>query len=43
MTGAEIERLASGSAFLQAAFNPETKRFRNFLGSGRRWGGGRSA
>ncbi|MDX2038700.1 MAG: glycosyltransferase family 4 protein [Isosphaeraceae bacterium] len=25
------------AAFLQAAFNPETKRFRNFLGFDRRW------
>jgi len=36
--GAEIERLATRyAAFLQAAFNPETKRFRNFLGFDRRW------
>lgn len=36
--GPEIERLATRySAFLQAAFNPETKRFRNFLGFDRRW------
>jgi glycosyltransferase involved in cell wall biosynthesis len=36
--GAKIERLATTyAAFLQAAFNPETKRFRNFLGFDRRW------
>jgi glycosyltransferase involved in cell wall biosynthesis len=36
--GPEIERLATRyAAFLQAAFNPETKRFRNFLGFDRRW------
>ncbi len=34
----EIDPLASRyAAFLQAAFNPETKRFRNFLGFDRRW------
>jgi glycosyltransferase involved in cell wall biosynthesis len=37
-SGPEIERLATRyAAFLQAAFNPETKRFRNFLGFDRRW------
>jgi hypothetical protein len=36
--GPEVERLATRyAAFLQAAFNPETKRFRNFLGFDRRW------
>jgi glycosyltransferase involved in cell wall biosynthesis len=36
--GAKLERLATiYAAFLQAAFNPETKRFRNFLGFDRRW------
>ncbi len=36
--GPEIERLATRyAAFLQAAFNPATKRFRNFLGFDRRW------
>ncbi len=35
---AKVERLATTyAAFLQAAFNPETKRFRNFLGFDRRW------
>ena len=34
----EIDRLATRyAAFLQAAFNPETKRFRNFLAFDRRW------
>ncbi len=37
-TGAEVERLATRyAAFLQAAFNLETMRFRNFLGFDRRW------
>jgi glycosyltransferase involved in cell wall biosynthesis len=37
-SGAEIERLATRyAAFLQAAFHPETRRFRNFLGFDRRW------
>jgi glycosyltransferase involved in cell wall biosynthesis len=37
-TGAELDRLATRyAAFLQAAFNPEAKRFRNFLGFDRRW------
>ena len=37
-SGPEIDRLATRyAAFLQAAFNPETKRFRNFLGFDRRW------
>jgi hypothetical protein len=37
-TGVEVDRLATRyAAFLQAAFNPETKRFRNFLGFDRRW------
>jgi glycosyltransferase involved in cell wall biosynthesis len=36
--GPEVGRLATRyAAFLQAAFNPETKRFRNFLGFDRRW------
>ena len=36
--GVEVDRLATRyAAFLQAAFNPETKRFRNFLGFDRRW------
>jgi glycosyltransferase involved in cell wall biosynthesis len=36
--GPEVERLATRyAAFLQAAFNPEHKRFRNFLGFDRRW------
>ncbi|MBA4191257.1 MAG: glycosyl transferase family 1 [Planctomycetaceae bacterium] len=36
--GAKVERLATTyAAFLQAAFNPTTKRFRNFLGFDRRW------
>jgi glycosyltransferase involved in cell wall biosynthesis len=36
--GPEVERLATRyAAFLQAAFNPEAKRFRNFLGFDRRW------
>ena len=36
--GVEIDRLATRyAAFLQAAFNPEHKRFRNFLGFDRRW------
>lgn len=34
----EADRLASRyAAFLQAAFNPDTKRFRNFLAFDRRW------
>jgi hypothetical protein len=38
LAGPEVERLATRyAAFLQAAFNPETKRFRNFLGFDRRW------
>jgi glycosyltransferase involved in cell wall biosynthesis len=37
-TGPELERLATRyAAFLQAAFNPNTLRFRNFLGFDRRW------
>lgn len=37
-SGPEIERLATRyAAFLQAAFNPEAKQFRNFLGFDRRW------
>jgi glycosyltransferase involved in cell wall biosynthesis len=37
-SGPEVERLATRyAAFLQAAFNPQTKRFRNFLGFDRRW------
>jgi glycosyltransferase involved in cell wall biosynthesis len=37
-TGHELDRLATRyAAFLQAAFNPETKRFRNFLSFDRRW------
>ncbi len=36
--GAEVGLLASRyAAFLQAAFNPVSKRFRNFLGFDRRW------
>src|SRR5207253_3291429 len=36
--GAKVERLATSyAAFLQAAFNPETRKFRNFLGFDRRW------
>lgn len=36
--GPKVERLATTyAAFLQAAFNPETKRFRNFLSFDRRW------
>lgn len=36
--GPELDRLATRyAAFLQAAFNPEHKRFRNFLGFDRRW------
>jgi glycosyltransferase involved in cell wall biosynthesis len=36
--GAKVERLATTyAAFLQAAINPQTKRFRNFLGFDRRW------
>jgi hypothetical protein len=36
--GAELDRLSTRyAAFLQAAFNPETRRFRNFLGFDRRW------
>ncbi len=36
--GPEVDRLATRyAAFLQAAFNPGTKRFRNFLGFDRRW------
>jgi len=36
--GPEVERLATRyAAFLQAAFNPGHKRFRNFLGFDRRW------
>jgi glycosyltransferase involved in cell wall biosynthesis len=38
LAGPEVERLATRyAAFLQAAFNPEHKRFRNFLGFDRRW------
>ena len=38
LMGPEVDRLATRyAAFLQAAFNPETKRFRNFLGFDRRW------
>jgi glycosyltransferase involved in cell wall biosynthesis len=38
LAGPEVERLSTRyAAFLQAAFNPETKRFRNFLGFDRRW------
>src|SRR5205823_4114980 len=34
----EIDRLVTRyAAFLQAAFNPEKRRFRNFLGFDRRW------
>ncbi len=37
-SGPEIERLATRyAAFLQTAFNPQSKRFRNFLGFDRRW------
>ena len=37
-TRREVQRLATTyAAFLQAAFDPETKRFRNFLGFDRRW------
>ncbi len=37
-SGTEVDRLGPRyAAFLQAAFNPETKRFRNFLGFDRRW------
>lgn len=37
-SSAKVSRLATTyAAFLQAAFNPETKRFRNFLGFDRRW------
>ncbi|MBX9652817.1 glycosyl transferase family 1, partial [bacterium] len=37
-TGPELERLATRyAAFLQAAFNPDSGRFRNFLGFDRRW------
>ncbi len=37
-SGPELERLATRyAAFLQAAFNPKTQRFRNFLGFDRRW------
>jgi glycosyltransferase involved in cell wall biosynthesis len=36
--GVKQERSATTyAAFLQAAYNPETKRFRNFLGFDRRW------
>src|SRR5205085_5076541 len=36
--GPEVDRLVTRyAAFLQAAFNPEHKRFRNFLGFDRRW------
>ncbi len=36
--GQELDRLATRyAAFLQAAFNPEHGRFRNFLGFDRRW------
>jgi glycosyltransferase involved in cell wall biosynthesis len=36
--GPKVERLSTiYAAFLQAAFNPATKRFRNFLGFDRRW------
>ncbi len=35
---AKVDRFATTyAAFLQAAFNPETRRFRNFLGFDRRW------
>lgn len=38
LTGPKVERLATRyAAFLQSAFNPETLRFRNFLGFDRRW------
>jgi glycosyltransferase involved in cell wall biosynthesis len=38
LAGQEVERLATRyAAFLQAALNPETKRFRNFLGFHRQW------
>ncbi|MGL4423274.1 MAG: glycosyl transferase family 1, partial [Gemmataceae bacterium] len=38
LTRPEIERLATRyAAFLQAAFNPDTMRFRNFLSFDRRW------
>jgi hypothetical protein len=38
LAGPEVERLATRyAAFLQAAFNPDHKRFRNFLGFDRRW------
>lgn len=38
LAGPEVERLATRyAAFLQAAFNTGTKRFRNFLGFDRRW------
>ena len=36
--GVKLERLATTyAAFIQSAFNPETNRFRNFLGFDRRW------
>lgn len=36
--GAEVDRLATRyAAFLQAAYNPENMRMRNFLGFDRRW------
>ena len=36
--GPKVERLATSyAAFLQAAFNPSTNKFRNFLGFDRRW------
>ena len=36
--GVKVERLATTyAAFLQAAINPQAKRFRNFLGFDRRW------
>jgi glycosyltransferase involved in cell wall biosynthesis len=38
LAGPEVERLATRyAAFLQAALNPDTRRFRNFLGFHRRW------
>ncbi|MEO2091926.1 MAG: glycosyltransferase family 4 protein, partial [Gemmataceae bacterium] len=38
LAGPEVERLATRyAAFLQAALNPDTLRFRNFLGFDRRW------
>lgn len=38
MAGTQVDQLATRyAAFLQAAFNPDTKRFRNFLGFDRRW------